>query len=113
VFRYLQMLLTKPNLSGNICPDMSTTFSTFQVAKKLGISKTALSRYILAGKVEAPPETMAGGIRLRLWTEEDIERLREALPKIANGRKTRYQKLRGMTQPRAAGPHKTRRPKKK
>ena len=28
---------------------------------------------------------MAGGIRLRLWSEADIERLREALPKIANG----------------------------
>jgi len=34
--------------------------STEQVAKKLGISKSALSRYILAGKVSAPPETMAG-----------------------------------------------------
>ena len=67
-------------------------FSTEQVAKKLGISKSALSRYILSGKVVAPPETMAGGIRLRLWAESDIERLREALPKIANGRKTRYQK---------------------
>lgn len=26
------------------------------------------------------------------WTEEDIERVRIILPKIANGRKTRYQK---------------------
>jgi predicted DNA-binding transcriptional regulator AlpA len=68
--------------------------STEQVAKKLGISKSALSRYILTGKIVAPPETMAGGIKLRLWTEDDIERLRQALPKIANGRKTRYQKLR-------------------
>ena len=87
--------------------------STEQVAKELGISKSALSRYILTGKVEAPPETMAGGIKLRLWTEEDIERLRQALPKIANGRKTRYQKLKNKTQPGAAGPHKKRRPKKK
>ena len=63
-------------------------FSTFQVAKKLGISKSALSRYILSGKVEAPPETMAGGIKLRLWTEREVERLRQALPRIANGRKT-------------------------
>jgi predicted DNA-binding transcriptional regulator AlpA len=65
--------------------------STEQVAKKLGIGKSSLSRYILAGKVPAPKETMAGGIRLRLWSEEDIERLQEALPKIANGRKTRHQ----------------------
>jgi len=66
--------------------------STEQVAKLLGIGKSSLSRYILAGKVPAPPETMAGGIRLRLWSEKDIERLREVLPKIANGRKIRYQK---------------------
>ena len=68
--------------------------STQQVAKILGLSKASLSRYILTGKVPAPPETMAGGIRLRLWSESDIERLKEVLPRIANGRKTRYQKLR-------------------
>jgi len=66
--------------------------STEQVAKVLGISKSALSRYILAGKVTAPPETMAGGMRMRLWGENDIEHLRKTLPKIANGRKTRYKK---------------------
>ena len=70
-----------------------SNFSTHQVAKKLGISKSALSRYILMGKVPAPPETMAGGMRMRLWTEADIERVRALLPKIANGRKTRYSKL--------------------
>ena len=68
--------------------------STEQVAKKLGIGKSTLSRHILAGKIPAPKETMAGGIRLRLWSEKDIQRLREVLPKIANGRKTRYQKQR-------------------
>ena len=68
--------------------------STQQVAKMLGLGIATLSRHIKAGKVPAPPETMAGGIRLRLWSEGDIERLKEVLPKIANGRKTRYQKLR-------------------
>jgi predicted DNA-binding transcriptional regulator AlpA len=104
--------------------------STEQVAKKLGISKSALSRYILDGKITAPPETMAGGIRLRLWSESEIEKLRLALPKIANGRKTRYKKLREKqkTQPGAAQsqhaktaragspkpvPHKSRKTKKK
>jgi len=67
-------------------------FSTEQVAKKLRISGASLSRYIKAGKIPAPPEVMAGGIRLRLWDESDIQRLQEILPKIANGRKTRYQK---------------------
>jgi len=88
--------------------------STFQVAKMLGISKSVLSKYILSGKITAPPETMAGGIKLRLWSESDIEKLRQALPKIANGRKTRYQKLREKQkpQPGAAVPHKTRTKKK-
>ena len=52
----------------------------------------SLGRYIKAGKVPAPQETMAGGIRMRLWSERDIEKLKEVLPKIKNGRKTRYKK---------------------
>ena len=88
--------------------------STPQVAKKLGLSKASLSRYILMGKVPAPPETMAGGIRLRLWSERHIQRLKESLPKIANGRKTRYKKLRKQqkAQSKPAVPHKKRSSKK-
>ena len=79
-----------------------------QVAKKLGISNATLSRYILMGKVPAPPETMVAGIRLRLWNANDIERLRVALPKAKNGRKTRYSKLREKqkAQPKKAMPRK-------
>ena len=71
--------------------------STQQVAKKLGIGIATLSRYIAAKKVPAPEEIMAGGMRMRLWSERDIERLRATLPKIANGRKTRYSKLKKTT----------------
>ena len=78
--------------------------STKQVAKKLGLTGASLSRYIKAGKIIAPPETMAGGIKLRLWSESDIERLQAALPKIANGRKTRYQKLREKQKAQAQKP---------
>jgi predicted DNA-binding transcriptional regulator AlpA len=67
-------------------------FSSEQVAKLVGISNACLSRYIRDGKVPAPPETMAGAMRMRLWSESEIEQLRKALPKIANGRKTRYKK---------------------
>jgi predicted DNA-binding transcriptional regulator AlpA len=91
--------------------------STNQVAKKLGLTSASLTRYILAGKVAAPPETMAGGMRMRLWSESDIEGLRKALPKIANGRKTRYKKQSAVsdqqsakakkkTQARVPAPHK-------
>jgi predicted DNA-binding transcriptional regulator AlpA len=82
--------------------------STHQAAKKLGLDAATLSRYIKAGKITAPPETMAGGIRLRLWSESDVEQLRKELPKIANGRKTRYSKLREKqkAQPKKAVPSK-------
>jgi len=69
-------------------------FSTREVAKKLGLQTRTLSRYIQAGKLPSPRIAKAGGMTLHLWTEEDIERVRKLLPKIANGRKTRYQKLR-------------------
>jgi predicted DNA-binding transcriptional regulator AlpA len=91
-------------------------YSTNQVAKKLGIATKSLSRYIAQGKVPAPQIIEVGGSTIHSWTEEEIEKLRLLLPKIANGRKTRYQKLREKkttAQPRAAVPHKTRKPKKK
>ena len=81
----------------------------------LGISAMSLGRYIKAKKVPAPQMLEVGDARLHAWTEEEIEHVRKLLPKIANGRKTRYQKLREKqkTQPGAAVPHKSRKPKKK
>jgi predicted DNA-binding transcriptional regulator AlpA len=69
-------------------------FSTRQAAAKLGLDAKTLSRYIAAGKVPAPKILTVGSASLHGWTEEDIERVRALLPKIANGRKTRYQKKR-------------------
>lgn len=68
--------------------------SSKQVAKELGLTGATLSRYISAGKITAPKTATSGGMTIYLWTEEDVERVRRLLPKIANGRKTRYQKLR-------------------
>ena len=51
-----------------------------------------LSKYILTGKIPSPKSVISGGITVYLWTEKDIERVRKLLPKIANGRKTRYRK---------------------
>ena len=69
-------------------------YSTNEAAKKLGIGLTTLRRYIESGKVPAPKATMIGRYEMRAWTDRDIERIRALLPKIANGRKTRYQKQR-------------------
>ena len=69
-------------------------FTTQQAAKKLGIGLSTLIRYIVEKNVPAPQSTKIGKREVRAWTEEDIERVREILPKIENGRKTRYQKQR-------------------
>jgi hypothetical protein len=70
--------------------------STRQAAVKLRISYEALARYIALGKVPSPEVVSVGkGTRvIHAWTEAEIEHVRKLLPKIANGRKTRYQKLR-------------------
>jgi hypothetical protein len=67
-------------------------FSTNQAARKLGIDPMTLSRYIRAQKVPAPKIFAVGESSLHAWTEEEIENVRKILPKIANGRKTRYKK---------------------
>jgi hypothetical protein len=69
-------------------------YSTQQTAKKLGIDVRSLNRYIAAKKIRAPELSRVGGVKVRLWSDRDIERVRQLLPKIANGRKTRYQKKR-------------------
>ena len=73
-------------------------YSTREAAKKLGITEAALSRYIRDKKVPAPKIVQIGRMKLHSWSEKDIERLKKILPKIANGRKTRYQKQRNKQQ---------------
>jgi predicted transcriptional regulator len=68
------------------------TFSTREAAKKLGITAAALSRYIRDKKVPAPQIVETGKASMHLWTLAEIEHVRQLLPKIANGRKTRYKK---------------------
>src|SRR6266567_6822563 len=93
------------------------TLSTRDAGKKLGIAMSTLSQYIALGKVAAPKSVTSGGMTIHLWTEEEIEHVRKLLPKIANGRKTRYKKqstLSGQqsaktkkkTQARVPAPHK-------
>jgi predicted DNA-binding transcriptional regulator AlpA len=86
--------------------------STRQASKKLGLHPATLANYIAVGKLPAPKTLEISGVTVYAWTEEEIEHVRKLLPKIANGRKTRYQKLREKqkAQPKSAVPRK---PKKK
>jgi hypothetical protein len=69
-------------------------FTTTEAAKRLGLHTDTLAHYVAVGKVRAP-EMIALGKGKRVvhaWTEAEIEHVRRLLPKIANGRKTRYKK---------------------
>jgi excisionase family DNA binding protein len=68
------------------------TFSSRQAARLLGLTAPTLSRYIKAKKIPAPKSIDVGGFRVYVWSEADIGRARKLLPKIENGRKTRYKK---------------------
>jgi predicted DNA-binding transcriptional regulator AlpA len=65
----------------------------------LGISFGSINRYIADKKIPLPPVVKVGGVSVRLWSEKEIQRVRALLPKIANGRKTRYQKQRKKPKP--------------
>jgi hypothetical protein len=94
-----------------------TRYSTREAAKKLGMSHEALSNHIRIGKVPAPESVQHGKRTVHIWTEQEIENVRKLLPKIANGRKTRWQRQREKQKKNApAGvpvPHKKKRTKKK
>jgi predicted transcriptional regulator len=89
--------------------------STRAAAKKLGISAIALSRYVAMNKVPSPAVITLGRSKVHIWTESEIDHVRKLLPKIANGRKTRHQKLRKKQKAQAGVPvpHKKRKSSKK
>jgi len=69
------------------------TFSTRNAAKQLGLDVSTLSRYITARKIPRPKTLTTGGITVHIWTQREIERVRKLLPKIKNGRKLRYKRI--------------------
>jgi len=48
-----------------------------QVASLIGIGNDKLFRWICERKISAPQPEFVGGIRVRLWTEADVQRVRE------------------------------------
>jgi hypothetical protein len=75
-----------------------------------------------AGKIPMPEVIKAGRSTVHSWSGQDIEHVRQLLPKIANGRKTRYKKQSAVSTQQSAKtkaqagvpvPHKEHKPKKK
>ena len=87
-------------------------FSTREAAKRLGLHPSTLARYVAIGKLPSPKMVATGSTTTHIWTAEEIETVRQLLPKIANGRKTRYSKLREKQKAQTKSPV-PRKPKKK
>jgi predicted site-specific integrase-resolvase len=57
---------------------MTKTCSSRDAAKRLGISLMTLQRYIADGNwIKAPKVKQLGKVKVRLWTDRDIERARK------------------------------------
>jgi predicted DNA-binding transcriptional regulator AlpA len=80
------------------------TCSTREAAKRLGLHPTTLADYVAEGKVPTPTVLKVGTASLHAWTEAEIEHVRQLLPKIANGRKTRWEKERQKQKAQARAP---------
>lgn len=64
------------------------THSSRAAAKKLDISLMTLQRYIAGGNwIKAPKLQTIGGIKVRLWTDRDIQRARKLISKLKGARK--------------------------
>lgn len=66
------------------------TLSTSEVAKKAGIDKATLERWLAGGKIGRPKALRVGEKVFRNWTDADVERVRKY--KQENYRKGRGRK---------------------
>ena len=63
------------------------TYSTVQVAELVDVTTDTLHRWIRERKIEAPPvQTLQGMLRVRLWTEEDVKKVRQYKDEHYRGR---------------------------
>jgi hypothetical protein len=53
------------------------TYSTIQVAKIVGVASGTFHRWIREGLVPAPPLRIVVGMKVRLWTSDDIAKVRQ------------------------------------
>jgi hypothetical protein len=66
---------------------MKEHLSTRDAAEKLGVTLLTLQRHVSAKTVEAPPLVKIGGVKVRLWSDRDIEKARKVLAHTKPGRK--------------------------
>jgi predicted site-specific integrase-resolvase len=52
------------------------TYTTVQLAERLGVGRDTIYRWMRAGKIKTAPVSQLGPFRVRLWTERDVARIR-------------------------------------
>jgi excisionase family DNA binding protein len=67
-----------------------TNLSTQEVARKVGINRVTLERWLSSGKLEPPKTVRFGKNEFRKWTASEVERVRKYKQK--NYRKGRGRK---------------------
>jgi excisionase family DNA binding protein len=53
------------------------TYSTAKVAKLLGIGTETIYRWMHDGNIPTPPLQSLAGMRVRIWSEDDLEAARK------------------------------------
>ena len=66
---------------------MKSQFSTREAAGQLGVTILTLQRHVSAKTVDAPPLVTVGGVKVRLWSNRDIQRAKKVLQATRPGRK--------------------------
>jgi excisionase family DNA binding protein len=56
---------------------MSPTYSTLEVARALNVGKTTLLRWLYAGKLAEPAQKTVAGVKIRVWSEKDLQRAKK------------------------------------
>jgi len=64
------------------CTMSRETYTTREVAAKVGITRATLQAWIRDKKIKPPRPTLEGARAKRLWTEADLARLRKTKEKI-------------------------------
>ncbi len=58
------------------------TYATGEAAKAVKVSRQTLQAWIASGKVKAPEPIIRDGRAVRLWSEDNIRRLRQLKERI-------------------------------
>jgi predicted DNA-binding transcriptional regulator AlpA len=53
------------------------TLSTIQVAKLVGVTPATLHRWIREKRIDAPPLQSLAGMEVRVWSEQEVERVKK------------------------------------